>query len=126
MSNMMAFNLNMPREMLEELALNVHGIEGLSGVSMAGVLSMIENVVSIGLHEYLDEDDEFTVSPAGNGGFTIKIERGALSDVALNMHGMDGIEGADSAVLTELMGDVLSAGLDELLGYSEGFAVTPA
>jgi hypothetical protein len=125
MNQMMTFSLSMPRPMLEELALNVHGVESLSGINMQGVLSMIENVISVGLEEHLGEGDDFTVVHRGGTSFTIQISRPAISDIALNVHGVDSLEGLDSASLSELMSDVISAGLDEMLGYSNGFSVAP-
>lgn len=125
MSETLSFSVQFPKEMLEELAFNVHGIESLEGLNLAGVISMIEDVVSTGIREHLDEDDEFKVTAGPAGSYTIQMAQNVLSDVATNVHGVDGLEGLESSDLAQLMGEIMDAGLDELLGYSDGVRVTP-
>lgn len=121
MSQMLSFNLTLPKDILDDLAMNVHGVEGVEGLSHAGVMGMIEDIVSIGLEEHLGESDDFMVEPAGPGSFTIRVPQGALSDIALNVANIDSIEGLGSEDICKVMDEVVMAGLDELLGYSEGF-----
>lgn len=121
MSQMLSFNLTLPKEMLDDLAENVHGVEGVQGLSPAGVIGMIEDLVSIGLEEHLGESDDFMVQPAGPGSFNIQVPDTALADVALNVANIDSIEGMGSDDVCKVMDEIVMAGLDELLGYSEGF-----
>jgi hypothetical protein len=122
MSQMLAFNLTMPEDMLDELALNVHGVESVRGLSQNGVLSMVEDVLSEGLQAILGESDDFTVHPAGPGSFAIQIPLTALSDVALNDDYSDNLEGLSGDDLCEVMGKIVMAGLEELSpNYTEGW-----
>ena len=117
----MSFNLTLPNELLDELAFNVHGVETVRGLSAAGVLGMIEDIMNIGLEEHLGETEDFTIHPAGPGSFTIQIPLIALSDVALNVANIESIEGMSSDDICGVMDEIVMAGLDELLGHSEGF-----
>lgn len=126
MSKTLAFNLSFPREMLEDIAENVHGIESLSGVSAQGMLSMIHDVVSTGVREYLDDEDEIMVRGRGSGTFMIEIPSAAISDYALNEYNVDDSDSLSAEDVNQIMCEMVEAGLDELLGYSEGLKVSPA
>lgn len=122
MSQMLAFNLTLPDDMLDELALNVHGVESVSGLSQNGVLSMVEDVLAEGLTAILGETDDFTVHPAGPGSFSIQIPLTALTDVALNDDFAESLDGVSGDDLCEVMGKIVMAGLEELSpNYTEGW-----
>ena len=126
MNQTLAFTVTFPREMLEDIAENVHGIESLEGVSAHGVLSMIHDVVSTGVREYLGDEDEVAVKGNGNGSFTIQIPSAAIADYALNEYNVDDQNALSAEDVSQIMCEMVEAGLDELLGYCEGVKVGPA
>lgn len=124
---MLAFSLSLPEDMLDELALNVHGVESVKGLSKSGVLSMVEDVVMTGLEAILGEGDDFTINPTGPGTFAIQIPLTALSDVALNDDFSDTLDGVSGDDLCEVMGKIVMAGLEELSpNYTEGWSLRTA
>ncbi len=55
--------------------------------------------------------------------FTITIPKGTLEDLALNMHGLEAIEGLAGEQLSAILQEALAAGLEEYLGEADAIRV---
>ena len=57
--------------------------------------------------------------------FAVTIPKDTLADLALNMEGIEGLEGLDRAYLAQLFKNVVMAGLEEYLGEADDIMVRP-
>lgn len=120
MEETLSFVVRVPRQTISDLALNIHGVESVEGMSTADVASLLQDAIGTGLEDYLGESDDFAVQIARQSGdpltFTVQIPRTTLSDLALNIHTVDSLEGVSDSDVSSLLHDVLLAGLENFLG----------
>lgn len=57
--------------------------------------------------------------------FVVTIPKSTLADLALNVHGVESLEGAGPADLAGLLEEVISAGLEDYLGEADDVSVVP-
>jgi hypothetical protein len=114
MSETFTFMVEVPRQTMEDLALNLGGFESIQGTSPKALGQLLERVIMDGLEEHLGEADDFTVTPSKQG-FVVEIPKTSLEDVALNMYGdqIESLADATSEELSGLMSEIISAGLEE-------------
>lgn len=67
LGNMLSFTVQIPHGTLEDLALNLHGVESIDGASARQLAALMHGAVLTGLKEALGEDvepDEVVVIPS--------------------------------------------------------------
>ena len=62
----------------------------------------------------------------GNAEFVVKVPMSTLEDLALNISGVDGLEGFDDTKLAALLQGVIEAGMEEWLGEVDHIHVRKA